>query len=191
MRTTMNFKIKRIAAASIILAMLTLSAACSGNSKTSETETSSEYSGFEHIDSLDGKSLGELGLLGEKLTVLNVWATWCPPCIGELPHLEDISQHFNGNGVKVIGIMQDGVNETFEPQENTIANGITLLENAGVTYPNLVPDADFFSQYIAEMQVFPTTYFLDADGNIISTLQGAQDFDGWKDTIDDALNELS
>ena len=184
----MNLKIKRIAAASLVFAVLTLSAACSGKPKASETETAS---GSEQIASLEGSSLSELGLLGEKLTVLNIWATWCPPCIGELPHLEEISQYYNDKGVKVVGIMQDGVNEMFEPQESTIANGITLLENAGVTYSNLMPDIDFFSEYIAQMQVFPTTYFLDADGNIIATLQGAQDFDGWKGTIDDALSELS
>ncbi|MCL4403042.1 MAG: TlpA family protein disulfide reductase, partial [Acidobacteria bacterium] len=44
---------------------------------------------------------------GGKLLVLNFWATWCPPCVQEMPSLDQFQRNLAGNGVVVLGISMD------------------------------------------------------------------------------------
>ena len=191
-------KLCRLSKILLAAAMILMLAACSSGNKKADPGTSSDTStdsgtgsGTAVVLSLDGTSITDLPQFGEKLTVLNVWATWCPPCIRELPHLQKLSEYYADKGVAVIGVMQDGVTEMFEPNEEVIDSGVTLLDDAGAQYLNILPDHDFFTQFIASMQVFPTTYFLDSEGNILSVETGSRDFDGWKVIVDDALDQFS
>ncbi len=55
----------------------------------------------------DGATSVTLHNLREKVVVLNFWATWCPPCIQELPSLEQLQSRFKDRGVEVVGISVD------------------------------------------------------------------------------------
>ena len=71
---------------------------------------------------LAGETLEGSALAGEKLTLVNLWATWCGPCVRELPELEAVSAAYADKGVRVLGVTVDAVNEaTLEPDADTIA----------------------------------------------------------------------
>lgn len=125
-----------------------------------------------------------------KLTVLNVWATWCPPCVAELPHLQKISEDFQEDGVRVVGVLQDGVTELGETDADAVESANALLKEAGAEYPILLPDDTLQQTFIRTMQYFPTTFFLDGQGNVIQRIEGARDYEGWSEIIREALEKI-
>ncbi len=139
---------------------------------------------------LAGDPVTEEDFSENKLTVMNVWGTWCPPCVAELPHLQEVSEYYSDKGVQIVGVMQDGVNEMLEPDAPMIDKGITLMEDAGADYTVLLPDIALAMTFINQMQYFPTTFFLDENGEIIQTVIGSKDTEGWKKVIDEVLESI-
>lgn len=140
---------------------------------------------------LDGEAVTSEDLSGNKLTVMNVWATWCPPCVDELPHLQEMSQAFADKGVEVVGVLQDGVSELGVRSDRTIENANKLLEEAGASYRVILPDTVIMETFIAQMQYFPTTFFLDQSGNVVETVVGAHNAAEWEEIINGALEKVS
>ena len=60
------------------------------------------------LTDLDGNTVELKSLIGEKLTVLDFWATWCGPCVRSIPQLVKISEDYKDKGVSLIGINEDG-----------------------------------------------------------------------------------
>ena len=109
------------------------------------------------------------------LTVVNFWAEWCGPCVGELPSLEQINQEYSN--VLIIGVW---IGDSEDSAKAT-------LENAGVTYPCIGVAGSLWS-YISEIEGIPTTYFFDKDGKNVGNAQvGSLSYSGWKYVIDDLL----
>ncbi len=140
---------------------------------------------------LEGDAFPSAELLANKLTVFNVWATWCPPCVAELPHLQKISQDFQDKGVAIVGVLQDGVTELGEKDTNAIASAKTLLQDAGVNYTVILPDTALQQTFIRTMQYFPTTFFVDSAGNIIKKVEGARDYEEWGRLVQEVLEETN
>lgn len=153
-----------------------------------EQETSASF----HIQTttLNGDVFTSADITKNKLTVMNVWATWCPPCVAELPHLQKVSEAFQDEGVAVIGVLQDGVTELGKRDDQAIESANVLLDEAGAEYPILLPDDALQYTFIRTMQCFPTTFFLDGEGNLIQRVEGARDYEGWSELIRKALEEV-
>ena len=158
------------------------------------TEEKSESDGWENLSidttDLNGTEITEENFSQNKLTILNVWATWCPPCIAELPELQKISEAFADQGVQVVGVVQDGVSEG-APSEKNIENAQKLLEDAGASYTVILPDETLTAEFISQMQSFPTTFFIDSKGTVVHTVIGAKNFEDWSDEINEVLSEIS
>ena len=98
----------------------------------------------------DGPAVDLAGLRGTP-TVVNLWASWCPPCRDELPLFEDLAG--STKGVRVLGVdVQD------EPQA-----ALALLTELGVHYPS-VRDDDGVTQAPLRWSGLPMTVFVDAEG---------------------------
>ena len=92
-------------------------------------------------------------------TLVNVWATWCPPCIDEVPELVDLSARA-GDQVAVVGVL------TQDPARN----GLEFSRQFGVRYPSLL-DEQGELRYAVSSTV-PVTLFLDAQGRVVHTKRG-------------------
>jgi cytochrome c biogenesis protein CcmG/thiol:disulfide interchange protein DsbE len=93
---------------------------------------------------------------GGKLLVLNFWATWCPPCIEELPSLNAFQQQFAGRGVVVLGISVDKDEKAYRD----------FLTRARVSFTTARdPDAKINSEYGTFK--FPETYIIDTKGKVV------------------------
>ena len=109
---------------------------------------------------IEGKEVntGEI-FANNKLTMVNCWASWCGPCIQEMPELEAMSKEFEEKGCQIIGVLMDG---------NT-AQGLSdakeIIKDTGVTYPNVVV-WDGFTKAIV-LQGYPTTFFVNDKGEIV------------------------
>ena len=95
-----------------------------------------------------------------KVTMINIWASWCGPCIRELPELEAISSRLAEKNCGVIGLLYDG-NEA-----SALATGKGIMAEAGVTYPVILPPENVDELF--PLEAFPTTYFVDSEGTILS-----------------------
>jgi thiol-disulfide isomerase/thioredoxin len=120
-----------------------------------------------------GKELQLASLKGKPL-LINLWATWCAPCVAELPALNRLATA-RGDSLKVLTISQDMAKpEAIAPflQER----GVTRLE------PWIDPAGDLAMQY--DVQTLPTTIYYDATGHEVWRLTGAHD---WTSTDTAAL----
>ena len=112
------------------------------------------------LQSLGGPSLALRHFLGHPI-VLNIWATWCPPCQAELPLLE--RAHLGNRSVRFVGV----------DQGETRSRVGAFVQQRGVSYPVLLDPAEIFGA--AAGFTFPTTVFIDASGRIVTVHVGGLD----------------
>ena len=64
------------------------------------------------------------------------------------------------------------------------------MQDKGVNYRVILPDEYLQTEFIDSMQYFPTTFFLDSEGNLVETVVGANNFESWGKLIDETLEKL-
>lgn len=85
--------------------------------------------------------------------LVNFWATWCPPCLKEIPDL--IALHENRKDIMVIGVAMD-----FGDAQVVM----DFVRSMSITYPIVLGDRKIASQ-LDEISLLPSTYFFDPEGN--------------------------
>ncbi len=162
-----------------------------GSKDSPKTTDNAESAGtFETVD-IEGTSYTEKVFGEYDLTMVNVFATWCPPCVQELPELQKLYEEMQPQGVNVVGIVMDTVDEKGDSDSEALEKAKELKERAGITYPLLVPDSGNLNGKLSKIQAFPTTFFVDKNGNVVSeTYEGSNDLEGWKEVVQKELADL-
>lgn len=112
--------------------------------------------------------------LGPRPLVVNVWATWCPPCLVELPHFVAAAKKYEGR-----------IDFTGLAAESKAADVAALRDRFGIGYPLfLVDDA---TQHAWNATALPSTYIVSADGRVLWSIRGAVDAALLQDKITDTL----
>ena len=152
--------------------------------ETAEANTSSAGDAFPSFEGkdLDGNAVDSSILSEAKLTVLNVWATYCTPCVNEMPDLETLSQNYKDKGVQVVGLVAD----VFDDEEKK-AEAKEILSATGVTYVNLLPDTVLDDSLLYDITGTPTTLFLGSEGKILKIVEGTRDLDALTEMVDELL----
>ena len=132
-------------------------------------------------------SLRELAS-SNKVTMINFWATFCGPCIREMPDLGDLERKYKDSGFEIIGLTGDVVDQNGNCYEDVIDDARYIIQETGVTYPVLIADNDMMD-YV-ELVAFPTTIFVDARGNLLTEpIVGSQDEAKWDKIIRTLLDK--
>lgn len=149
--------------------------------------------GFFAARDLNNELVTEEIFADADLTVVNIWSTWCGPCVEELPHLGKLSKEMKDSGVQFIGIAADTFDQDILGRdEEMVKIAKKIIKKSKVKYPVLVPDTDLYTGLLSGVQAFPTTFFVDKDGNLVGEpVMGAMDKDEWKKTIDDVLDMIN
>ena len=136
---------------------------------------------FETTDT-EGKTVTSKDLFSSsKITMVNIWASWCGPCIRELPELQAISERLQEKGCGLIGLLYDG--DDLEALEA----GKQLMADNGVTYPVILPPGNIDSLF--PLEAFPTTYFVDSGGKILGEPIIGAYVDQYEATVEELLAE--
>ncbi len=114
-----------------------------------------------HFTDLEGKSV-KLSEYRGKWIVLNYWATWCPPCLAEIPELVLFHENHKDSDAVVVGIdMEELPPEMLQ----------RFVEDNFMTYP-IVPMSDDMPM-LERIRNYPTTYLIDPDGMVVAKQTGA------------------
>lgn len=156
---------------------------------TSNNNTS-KFTNF-NAKGIDGNDVSSDVFKNSKLTVVNIWATFCGPCIGEMPALGELSQEYKDKDVSFIGIVGDTIN--FDGSTNTeiIEKAKTIIKDTGASYTHLIPDSGLIS-LINSIGGYPATFFVDSNGNVIGdAIYGSGEKEDWIGAIDEALAKVN
>jgi thiol-disulfide isomerase/thioredoxin len=109
---------------------------------------------------LDGTELSEETLAG-KIVLINYWATWCGPCVREIPALDAVYHRHQADGFVVLGVSTDDGMPDAQIQ--------AFAARHGATFPILRPTADLQKRV---PDVLPTSYLYDRQGRLQAKWQG-------------------
>lgn len=134
------------------------------------------------LTTLTGDTIDQTIFSDHKLTMVNYWATWCGPCVSEIPDLVKISADYADKGFALIGVHVD----------DTDLDGVKeFIANQNIAYPVVLPEG-FFLEMIQGYQYIPTTLFFDSQGNQVGeAIVGSMGYSDWAAEIEARLAQVS
>ena len=108
--------------------------------------------------------------LKNKVIFLNIWATWCPPCVAEMPGIQNLYEKVKGN--KNIAFVMLSVDQ------NGMEKVKKFVAKKGYTFPVYLPAGNIPATF--QTQSIPTTFILSKDGKIAAKHNGMADYDSPK-----------
>lgn len=194
---------KKILILGMALMMAAGISACNASSKTSSTEattTESKQADAKAEDSkqaesdkedkkfpeftaktVSGEDISSDVFKDSKLTVVNVWGSWCGPCVQEIPELQKLYESMKDKDVNVIGLAQDAGTDLDAVKE--------IIDKNKVTYQNIVPEGAT-EDFVMSIMAFPTTFFVDSDRNIVGVIQGNRNLEAFTAAVEGVLEKL-
>lgn len=122
-----------------------------------------------------------------KLTMVNVWATYCNPCLNEMPDLGEIANSYEKSEFQIIGIISD-VMEGGAPEQLEYAK--ELISQTNATYTHMLLNESVYLNLLGNIEAVPTTFFVNQKGEILETVVGAQSKESWEEMIRGWLEKL-
>lgn len=199
---------KKNLAALFLTALLTLTlAACAKEAPPAPAETSSQsasqgesggegetvgiLSQFTASD-LDGNEVTQSLFEGHPVTMVNVWATFCGPCLREMPDLGALHQEFSEQGFQILGIVTDVQAPDGSISQEQVDLAAQIAEETGASYLHLLPSEDLIACLLWQVSSVPTTIFVDETGALIGKgYLGSRDAAAWRSIIEEKLEAVS
>ena len=158
---------------------------------SSNAEESTTVGKFE-TKGIDGKDYTEKVFSDYDLTLVNIFTTWCSPCVNEIPELEKLYEEMKEKGVGVVGVVLDTVGDDGKQDEETVKKAGVLQDKTKASYPFLIPDSTMMNGRLNGISAFPETFFVDKEGNIVGeTYTGSHTLDEWKEIVEKELKNVS
>ena len=175
---------KRVIALLLCALVIFSFAACGGKTESvDEKDVNGVFGDFTSTD-VNGEPVNADIFKGKKVTMVNIWGTFCSPCIREMPDLQKLSEDYAEKGVQLVGIVCD-VNEG----EDTAA-AKDVMKQTGVKYLNILTSDSLVNAKLGEVMSVPETLFIDENGNQIGTSYvGSRSYEDWASIIDHILLE--
>ena len=153
-------------------------------------EAPSLLSSFSTTD-LEGNAVDQSILEGYDLTLVNVWATFCGPCLSEMPDLGKLSAEYAEKGVQILGLVSDTLGSDGSIDPNQVELAQEIVEETGADYLHLLPSSDLYG-LLGQIYGVPTTFFVDSEGTQVGyAYVTAMSYDQFVEIIDTALAEVT
>lgn len=175
------------------LTLLVLLSGCAVNSGEVETdpetssqagssaETSAAFTGTD----LEGNAVtSDVIFSRSRLTMINIWATYCAPCLEEMPGLGELAAEYDAQEFQIIGIVSD----VKEGEDQELAE--SLVRETGANYLHLLRNDSIDHAFMGGVSAVPTTFFFNQEGQFLGGLVGSGEKAAWEAIIDGLLEEL-
>lgn len=140
---------------------------------------------FEGQD-VEGNTFSSDVFAESKITMINVWATYCNPCLSEMPGLGELAEEYEPADFQIIGIISD-VQEGAD--DRALEYVSELIEQTGADYPHLLLNESLYRGLLTEVSAVPTTFFLNEKGEILDVVIGAMKKSAWEEKINTLLGK--
>ncbi|WP_162052144.1 TlpA family protein disulfide reductase [Pontibacter pamirensis] len=120
--------------------------------------------GFQLV-SLDGKAMSFESLKG-KVVFMNIWATWCPPCIAEMPNIQSLYEKIGSHKIAFVMLSVD---------EGGMEKVKKFINKKGYTFPVYMPASQFPQEF--HSNAIPTTFIISPEGKIVAKQEGMAEYD--------------
>lgn len=131
---------------------------------------------------ITGESVTNEIFAAKKITVVNIWGTFCPPCIAEMPELGEMARSMPDDA-QIIGLVCDATAGSAEIQA-----ALKITREAGADFVNIVPDEQL-TKFMANVEAVPTTIFVNSRGEVVGKAIVGADVEGYKDELAKLLKE--
>jgi thiol-disulfide isomerase/thioredoxin len=121
------------------------------------TEAATVFPAFSSR-TIDGEVVSDALFAEQKLTMINLWGTFCPPCIAEMPDLGQLGRSMP-EGTRLIGIVLD------VGDDETLNDARRIRDETNADFLHILPVADM-APYLRTIVAVPTTIFVDSQGRI-------------------------
>lgn len=157
--------------------------------KDNKGQSEAPFSKFTAPD-VDKKEYNQDILKEADITVINLWGTFCKPCVEEIPAFAELAEEYKDKKVQFIGIVVDALDTNGEYSDSQIDAAKKLMEEAGVKYINLLPSPDLMESYLSTVQALPETLLVDKDGKILQSSLGGKSKEDLKQIIEEQLANI-
>ncbi|WXR62471.1 TlpA disulfide reductase family protein [Peptostreptococcaceae bacterium AGR-M142] len=151
-------------------------------------EISNNAISFDTIDLNSNKVTQDI-FKDKKLTMINIWGTFCGPCINEMPDLQELYIDIKDEEMNLIGIVSDIKSK--DDSEN-IELAKKILDQKKAKFMSIIPDENLKNNLLSSVSGVPTTIFVDSKGNIVGeAIVGSRSKDEYRKEIDKVLSEMN
>lgn len=135
-------------------------------------------------NTVDGEAWNSEKFAEAELTMINVWATYCNPCLSEMPDLGELAAEYDAAKFQIIGVVSD----VMEGDDTETVDFVRkLITETKADYPHLLLNDSLYMSFVGAVSAVPTTFFVRQDGSMVGYLTGAMEKENWKALIDDLL----
>ncbi len=147
---------------------------------SSEEEPAPIFITFEGTD-LEGNTVSQEVFTQSKLTMVNVWATYCNPCLREMPGLGELASEYDPEEFQIIGIVSD----VWEGEDQSLVD--SLVQETGAAYPHLLANDSINQAVLSSVSGVPTTFFFDGEGAYLGGVVGSAEKSKWEEIVNELL----
>ena len=160
-------------------------------SEEADTSADTEPMGpfqFFTAEDIEGNEVTHEIFADADLTVINIWGTFCGPCIQEMPDLGELSHEYAEKNVQFVGLVGDAFDQQGKIDSAIVEEAKSIVAQTGADYLHFLPMNELLYNVMSQITAFPTTVFVDSEGKQVDyAYLGAADKATWAERIDAAL----
>lgn len=121
-------------------------------------------------------------------TIIDVWGTYCNPCIKAMPEMKKVYDLYKDRGVNVVGIVIDLQNADRTVIPENVLNARKIVEKQDADFTHILVPNNLLYSFLKDVQAIPTQFLVDSEGNIVSDYyKGGKTLEQWCDILDKKL----
>lgn len=193
---------KKAKAGALLLALLLFAgtAVSCGSEKTGPNGTEGPTDGLQKTagvftdfktQDIYGNEVDQKIFQDHEVTMINVWGTFCPPCLEEMPDLGELNKAYAEQGFQIVGIVVDVQDQKLDVVDKQLDLAKEIVDQTGADYQHLLITPELVDGKLGEVYAIPHTFFVDKEGNELGKdYQGSRPKKEWSRIIEDTLKEV-